>query len=698
MFRMRKIIVFACLSVSAQLFAMSPCRDGHEVLVRVNDRNFVPSLKSPGISASMVKDSSGRIDGVEVLFSRGERTVLKLNKSIHLRKSDWTGYASLNLDVENTSSTVINIGVSIVSKEDSWEDGNRAGFTARMAPGRAQWSIPLPQLRYTNGWSWPRQAGFERIGGWGRADSAQIATLELSVDNPARDVGVIIRAISLEGRIPSEKWVDRYGQNTCGDWPGKVSSDVDIVAADMREGMDLVSATSLSFGGRDEYGAWTAGPRRKEGRFFRVEKYGGRWWFVAPSGRPWLAVGMDCVIPGIFARMDSTIKKAYSWLPPEMGEFASAWKPGERDAADMTWPSFYRVNIIRKWGPESFLSKWRERAIARTRAWGFTCFGNWSDESLFKSGIPYFSVGPDIWTVKVPFVTSDIADAFHPDFEAEAGKAAEGLKRFRGDPWLVGHFIGNEMNWNEFPKKMLEAPVDLPSKAAFMQRMRKRYRSIAAMNSAWGISASAFEDVRWPGRRKANEAAKRDMGDFLMVFADRFIGGWARAIRKSDPDHLLLGTRFHAGNRPDEVVRATAKYMDVVTFNCYGYSIDRAEFDRLQAMTHRPFMIGEYGFNSMDMGQLSVAVPVRDRAERGAGYRYYTEQVAAIPYFVGCQYFQYLDEPITGRFDRETSYNGFVSVSDMPYSDLVEAARETNGRIYAIHNQSITPVLVQPEQ
>ena len=82
--------------------------------------------------------------------------------------------------------------------------------------------------------------------------------------------------------------------------------------------------------------------------------------------------------------------------------------------------------------------------------------------------------------------------------------------------------------------------------------------------------------------------------------------------------------------------------------------------------------------------------------ERGVGYRYYTEQLAAIPYFVGGHYFQYLDEPITGRFDTECSFNGIVRVTDIPYQTLVEAAKETNARIYLVHAGKERPFDTQP--
>jgi hypothetical protein len=53
--------------------------------------------------------------------------------------------------------------------------------------------------------------------------------------------------------------------------------------------------------------------------------------------------------------------------------------------------------------------------------------------------------------------------------------------------------------------------------------------------------------------------------------------------------------------------------------------------------------------------------------------------VAENPDFVGAHWFQYVDQPLTGRtLDGENGHVGFVTVTDQPYDELVAAAREAN--------------------
>jgi agarase len=50
---------------------------------------------------------------------------------------------------------------------------------------------------------------------------------------------------------------------------------------------------------------------------------------------------------------------------------------------------------------------------------------------------------------------------------------------------------------------------------------------------------------------------------------------------------------------------------------------------------------------------------------------------------VGCHWFQYQDEPTTGRvYDEENYQIGFVDIADTPYSELIEASRKAAGMIY----------------
>jgi hypothetical protein len=72
-------------------------------------------------------------------------------------------------------------------------------------------------------------------------------------------------------------------------------------------------------------------------------------------------------------------------------------------------------------------------------------------------------------------------------------------------------------------------------------------------------------------------------------------------------------------------------------------------------------------------------------------YETYVRSALARPEIVGVHWFQYIDEPLTGRFDGENYNIGFVDVTDTPYPELRDAARRVNNSIYQLagENQAV---------
>ena len=73
-------------------------------------------------------------------------------------------------------------------------------------------------------------------------------------------------------------------------------------------------------------------------------------------------------------------------------------------------------------------------------------------------------------------------------------------------------------------------------------------------------------------------------------------------------------------------------------------------------------------------------VQTQDQAERAKGYRYFIEQAAALPGFLGGHWFTWKDEPVLGRMDGENYNIGFVDATDRPYMELVNGAKATHAR------------------
>jgi hypothetical protein len=76
-------------------------------------------------------------------------------------------------------------------------------------------------------------------------------------------------------------------------------------------------------------------------------------------------------------------------------------------------------------------------------------------------------------------------------------------------------------------------------------------------------------------------------------------------------------------------------------------------------------------------------VSAESQSERAMMYQAYVHSVLDHPNFVGCHWFQYVDQPLTGRwFDGENYNIGFLTVTDTPYPEMVKAARQVHREAY----------------
>jgi hypothetical protein len=124
--------------------------------------------------------------------------------------------------------------------------------------------------------------------------------------------------------------------------------------------------------------------------------------------------------------------------------------------------------------------------------------------------------------------------------------------------------------------------------------------------------------------------------------------------------------------------------------------VNQKTLDRIYEVTGRPIIIGEFHFGVPERGLAAGLVQVRDQAERGLAYRYYVEQAAAHPAFIGTSWFQWVDQPSLGRMDGENYNIGLVDVLDRPYPEMIEAMKTTHKRLQAIHAGKLAPYDVKP--
>ena len=440
--------------------------------------------------------------------------------------------------------------------------------------------------------------------------------------------------------------------------------------------------------------------------FWHVEKIDGRDWAVGPDGRPTVLAGVDWVWPsGFFCE-----KLGYS----PYGRFVETNYPS-REA-------------------------WADETAARLHAWGFNFLGSGCDNALLSPrGLAHavmLNTGNTLAHDREKAISLDLGrpgtafpNVFHPDFEAAWDlAAARKAAQWRDDPNLLGYYLDNELSWaagmGDRETGMFDAVAALPPEHSarkalekFLTQRRKdaetRGVSLSTKSNANPVENSSaslrlcvenatretnpdnpvnpVENNSASLRLCVKNATRETKRAFLALVAERYFSVAAEAIRRHDPNHMVLGCRFAGIGVHEEVLKAAARHCDIVTFNFYPWAdLDRGivlarkdgppvaevlrEFhDKVGA----PLLITEWSFSALDTGRpcsAGAGQRFRTQAERVEAAEMFARTLLSLPFMVGHTWFMWVDQPALGfnKYFHEDCNYGLVSEEGKPYEALTE--------------------------
>ena len=411
-----------------------------------------------------------------------------------------------------------------------------------------------------------------------------------------------------------------------------------------------------------------------------------QWWLVDPEGKAFFDVGTDHV------------------------NYNCHW------CESLGYAPYHR-NVEAKFGGET---AWAASALKRRAAWGFNTLPAGHSPSLRHHGLPHIlfaSFGTSFarreWICE-PIHWTGFPDVFSPRWPMHCRIVARKYAlEGRGDPWCLGTFLDNELEW--FGKKghLVDEVFGLgprqPAKKALYQWLLKRSDSLAEVNRRLGADY-ADEGAFLAATAVPKPSAELDAvhEGFLAEIAERYFGVAAEAMRKADPEHLVLGCRF-AGRTPEPALAAAGRYNDVYTFNTYprvdfenvwqadgaGGVVQRVprELMAMYRVVQRPMIITEWGFPALDCGlpcKHGAGMRVDTQEQKAACYRIFARAMADLPFMVGYHYFMWADEPapgISASFPEDSNY-GLVNEKDETYETLVKTATAVNLGVAARHARS----------
>lgn len=467
----------------------------------------------------------------------------------------------------------------------------------------------------------------------------------------------------------SGPFIDRYGQAIDAAFDGKVHTEDAITRAGVKESGQL--ARWLAEHTFDRYGGLIGSPwTEKATGYYRVVKHEGMWWLITPLGTPCFYTGM-CTAPDLTWDASPETGRATIWqeLPPKEGDFAAAWSNNPwGDSPGVEYVGFNTVNLIRKFGT-GWKAKATDEMERRLHAWGFSGLGKWCDFDPNLPSVPVLEydaprIGrhPDVFDPAV-------CDKIRTALEAQIGS-------HKADPNVVGWSIGNEYDeiiTTDEVTAALKLPDATPLKKALLAELQQAtYHGDAdALAKAWTKAAPAA-----------------DLETMRRFYATAYYSFLYKTVKSLDPNHLYLGFWIV----PNWWVNDTdwsliAPWCDVIGYDRYA---DRfGGIEELFARFDKPVLLGEFSFPCWYGGARGFGrYGVYTETERESGEKYAATLAAASrsPACIGTMWFQYRDEPLTGRGPGkgaelvigEHYAFGFVDVTDRPRDEIVAAARAAN--------------------
>src|SRR4051794_20718142 len=405
----------------------------------------------------------------------------------------------------------------------------------------------------------------------------------------------------------------------------------------------------------------------KDGFWRLVETDKGVWWFLSPKDRPEFLNTVTTVQPYQFGRDKTGIHYV------------------SRD-----WNSTP--------GGDGDLDQWAQKTIARVKEMGFKGIGAWSHPIFHKYDIPITrDLNVSSW------VPTNSRRLYYPEWWSSAEYAIQTqVSPLKDNANLVGYYIDNELNWGDDgvgPGHYFDdlEPTD-PNRMEVVKVIQSVWSRLEDFNRDWQVELKDLKDLdaRKTLPHEKAQAYSRLFSAWLTHYSEDYFKLTCGYIRKYDPNHLILGVRFR-GYAPREVVRAARNYTDAISINYYvaDAKLDLDMFRMMHEESGQPVMVTEYSFHSLDgrsgnRNTVGFAAQVLDQQARGDAYRMFTSRVARVPFMVGVDWFQWSDEPPSGRSsDGEDVNFGIVDVDDNPYGTLVDAIRKTQPMLNPAHAVSI---------
>lgn len=381
--------------------------------------------------------------------------------------------------------------------------------------------------------------------------------------------------------------------------------------------------------------------------FFRTEKLAKRWWIIDPDGYAGINVSVNSINQGTSQRNQKAFEEKFT-------------------------------NTL----------NWMSKTKQEISALGFNGAGSWSQyddiiQSNQKENPLAYCINLNLMadygkkrggTFSVPGHTGypgGTIFAFDSEFEKFCEEQLKKLIKYTNDPNLFGYFSDNEM------------PLNVKNLTGYLSITNKQDPGYLAAK-------------KWLNDRGISETeiTPKHETEFLAFVGERYFSVVNKAIKKYDPNHLFLGSRFYSSEKNiPEFMKAVGPYIDIISINYYGAWTPNIKYmENWGNWAKKPFLITEFYTKGMDSGLPNISGAgwlVKTQEDRGKAYQNYCLGLLESKNCVGWHWFKYQDnDPNQTKAEASNTdaNKGLVDNNYNIYYQLADLMKQLNINRYQIIN------------
>ena len=412
----------------------------------------------------------------------------------------------------------------------------------------------------------------------------------------------------------------------------------------------------------DEFGGLIDESRRGEVTgFFYSKKVDGRWWIFDPNGYP-------CHIRAV-----SGVGINYLGSPNQKEAAINMYGDEEGWAEATTRLLQDKFRIYTSTGSSPALRAVKNPLIRQLGSGGCVgAYGRHIGTNISNGGSTHFA-------------GNNTMNVFDPEFVTFCEAQQTHLDANKNDKYILGYTMDNE----------LPMDANMFSNYLTIDYSDPRFHYSYATAWTWFKNMTGKDN---PGQEDVTDELNQLFRGFVW---DRYYKVATDAVRKHDPNHMILGTRFlHGVVKAPWVLRFASLYLDCMTINWYGrWEIPESELNDVVRNADIPLMITEFYTKAIDSGLANTrgaGWTVPTQKERAEFYQTYTLRLLECKNFIGWHWFQYIDNDphpeVIFKEDGKTwrdqssidANKGIVDSYHKPYKELMDAMYEVNNNVYRL--------------